>query len=128
MRLLLVEDDVIQRRLLVMRLGSAGIEVEQAGDGLEAYERLRRDPPDALLCDLQMPKMDGFALLERLAREHLPLPRTIVLFSARPASPEEEAHARELGAKALLRKPIGLKELLAMIDMPVRARAIRAQR
>ena len=128
MRLLIVEDDVIQRRLLVMRLASAGITVEQAADGLEAYELLRHDPPDALLCDLQIPKLDGFALLERLGRERVPLPRTIVLFSARAASPEEEAHASLLGAKALLRKPIGLKELLAMIEAPARAKAIRAQR
>jgi CheY-like chemotaxis protein len=128
MRLLLVEDDVVQRRLLALRLAAAGITVEQAADGLEAYERLRHDPPDALLCDLQIPKLDGFALLERLARERVPLPRTVVLFSARAASAGEEARALALGARAVLRKPIGLKELLAMIEVPVRARPLRAQR
>lgn len=128
MRLLLVEDDVIQRRLLVLRLASAGVTVEQAADGLEAYGRLKADPPDALLCDVEVPKLDGFALLERLRRDRVPLPRTVVLFSARAATPAEEARAEALGAKALLRKPIGLRELLAMIEMPARATAVRGQR
>ena len=65
MRLLLVEDDVIQRRLLVLRLRAAAVTVEEAGDGMEAYDRLRNDSPDALLCDVQIPRLDGFALLER---------------------------------------------------------------
>lgn len=127
MRLLLVEDDVVQRRLLVLRLNAAGVTVDEASDGLAAYERLREDPPDALLLDVHVPKLDGFGVLERLKRERLPLPRTVVMFSARPASPEEEERARSLGAKMLLRKPIGLKELLGLIEMPVQARAIRSR-
>lgn len=123
MRLLLVEDDVIQRRLLALRLAAAGVTVDQAADGLEALERLRQDPPDALLCDLQIPKLDGFALLQRLKRDRIPLPRTVILFSARSATPEEEARAQALGAKALLKKPIGLKELIAMIGVPPSAKA-----
>jgi len=120
MRLLLVEDDAIQRRLLVLRLAAAGLTVEQAADGLEAYQALKRLRPDALLCDLQMPKLGGFELLQRLRDERVALPATVVLFSARPPTPHESERAEALGARALLTKPIGLKELLALIGAPAK--------
>jgi len=127
MRLLLVEDDAIQRRLLALRLSAAGVTVEQAADGEEAYRSLKRQCPGALLCDIEMPGLGGFALLERLRAESMLLPPTVVLFSARRPTPAEEARAEALGAKALLAKPIGLKELLALIGAPAQARSAGGQ-
>ena len=59
---LIVEDHEENRTLLKMLLEANGYRVTAAGDGLEALAAARRDPPDAIVSDVLMPKMDGFAL------------------------------------------------------------------
>src|SRR5690606_1597352 len=65
-RLLLVDDDPIQRKFAAVRLRALGFEVEVAGDGAEALERLRREPFAAVVSDVLMPRLDGFALCRAL--------------------------------------------------------------
>ncbi|HUX23488.1 MAG TPA: response regulator, partial [Burkholderiales bacterium] len=59
---LIVEDDEQNRNLLRMLLEANDYKVTVAGDGLEALAAARRDPPDVIVSDVLMPKMDGFAL------------------------------------------------------------------
>jgi CheY-like chemotaxis protein len=114
MRVLLVEDDALQRRLLRLRLAAAGLTVEEAEDGLEAWQRLQTDDlPDALLLDLELPGLGGLALLERLAADGRGLPTTVLL-SARD-DPAERERALALGARALVQKPPPLDELLTLL-------------
>src|SRR5205085_6611568 len=68
-RILLVEDDVVQReRMLGWLEGSQWI-VREAENGREALNRLREDKPDVILLDLMMPEMDGFAVVAALQKE-----------------------------------------------------------
>jgi two-component system response regulator MprA len=113
MRVLLVEDDALQRRLLSLRLAAAGLAVDEAADGLAAWQKLEAAPPDALLLDIELPGLGGLALLERLRASDRPLPPTVLL-SARN-DPGERERALGLGALALLPKPPSLPELLALI-------------
>ena len=64
---LIVEDHEENRNLLKLLLEVNGYRVTAAGDGLEALAAARRDPPDAIVSDVLMPSMDGFALC-RLSR------------------------------------------------------------
>jgi hypothetical protein len=58
----LVVDDLDIRRSLQRGLGLAGFDVETAGDGVHANERLRVDPPDAVVLDVRMPSLDGIEI------------------------------------------------------------------
>ena len=64
--MLIVEDHEENRNLLKMLLEANGYRVTAAGDGLEALAAARRDRPDAIVSDVLMPKMDGFAPVPRL--------------------------------------------------------------
>ncbi len=60
--LLVVDDDPVQLRLAKFRLSKLGFRVSSAGDGVEALEMARRKPPDVIVTDVLMPRLDGFGL------------------------------------------------------------------
>lgn len=94
-RVLVVEDSVGVRELQRVILESAGYEVETAVDGLDGAARLRHEPADLVLSDVEMPGMDGFALTRTIRRtkgwENVP----VVIMTSRG-----EDGAREAGAEA----------------------------
>jgi len=65
-RILLVDDDEALHDVLAMAFGDAGHVVVSAKDGVAALEVIRREPPDAIVTDVNMPRLDGFALCRRL--------------------------------------------------------------
>ncbi len=75
-RILVVEDDPNERDLLVMFLEDDGYEVERVANGREALTRLQLEsrPYDLILCDLQMPEVDGVTLYGVLQRRPGPTP------------------------------------------------------
>lgn len=105
-KLLLVDDDPIQRKLAVRRLQMAGHEVATAEDGAHALAVLRDDPPEAVVSDVVMPNVDGFALCEAIrADDKL---RGIPVFLITNSSLEESDRmlARRAGARdMILRTP-----------------------
>ncbi len=102
-RILLVDDSPTTRALEQSLLEAAGYEVIACADGAEAWERLRHVGADALVTDVEMPRMDGFALTEavRASPRFARLP--VVLVTARE-SPEDKARGLDLGASAYLVK------------------------
>src|ERR1041384_7820254 len=106
---LVVEDDPAIRRLVTMVLGREGYRIETANDGAEAVVKLGVRDYDAIVLDLMMPKLDGFALLETLAKRDPGRLRHIVVTSA--ASPNV-IHERMRGIDFdLLPKPFDIGEL-----------------
>ena len=65
-RILIVDDDRMQRMLLTRNLTQQGHNVESVESGARALETLRSEPFDAVLCDITMPDMDGFQVLEQI--------------------------------------------------------------
>lgn len=102
-RILLAEDSPTTRALEQSLLEAAGYEVMACADGAEAWERLQRLGADALVSDLEMPRMDGFELTEavRASPRFSRLP--VVLVTAR-ARPEDKARGLQVGASAYLVK------------------------
>lgn len=76
-RILFVDDDPIIREFARVNLASASTEIDLAQDGLQAVEMLSARPYALIVTDLEMPRLDGFALLERLRGQddtrHLPI-------------------------------------------------------
>jgi len=110
---LIVEDHEENRNLLKMLLEANGYRVTAVGNGLEALAAARRDRPAAIVSDVLMPKMDGFALC-RAWMQDVGL-RTIpfIFYSATYVRPEDEQFAMALGAVRYLLKPLEAKVFLA---------------
>lgn len=97
-------------------LQSRGHRILKARNGLEALEVIRNESPDALVSDVLLPMLDGFALCRRLHEdpEYLHLP--VFLHSFRVEGPKYEAFAAEVGAQRFLPRGSTLEELAALVD------------
>lgn len=113
-RILVVEDEPFVLELISTRLQIAGYNVTQARDGVRALEMLREVIPDAMLLDINMPGLDGFAVLEQMrAVPRWKLIPTMVL-TARNRS-EDVGRAMRLGARDYLTKPFDDQQLLMRV-------------
>jgi len=100
-RVLVVDDSPIVRDLLTELLSSVGLEVRSAGDGAAALQALADAPVDLVVCDVEMPVMDGFELLRKLRERADRVP--VVMVTTR-GSVSDRALAAALGADALIVK------------------------
>ncbi|MFN2462675.1 MAG: response regulator [Candidatus Dormibacteria bacterium] len=113
-RLLVVEDEPALQKVLAMRLGMEGFEVETASDGQEALEIIRRNPPDMVLTDLMMPVMDGTELTRTIKRDPALKGIPVMVLTALKEQRERETLI-SLGADAFASKPYNSAELTAKI-------------
>ena len=112
---LLVVDDEKNLRLVVQKeLSRQGHEVETAFDGEAAWEALEAQDFDVLLCDINMPRLDGISLLRRL-REKIQHPPEVVMLTGQ-ATVESAIEAMKLGAYDYLTKPYRITELAALVQ------------
>ena len=96
-------------------LAGQGYEVEAVGDGEAALAAARRDPPDLVLSDVMMPRLDGFGLLRGAARRSRSCATVpVILLSAR-AGEEARVEGVDAGADDYLAKPFSARELLARV-------------
>lgn len=110
MRILVVDDDSITRKLLGMYLKSKGYEVEYAENGLDALEKLGQMEINIVLTDLNMPYMDGIEFTRNMKTEphysHIP-----VLMVTTEADMDEKERAIQAGADAYLVKPVTAEQI-----------------
>ncbi|MBI4492398.1 MAG: response regulator [Chloroflexi bacterium] len=101
-RILVAHDDPIQLKLLRIHLEQVGFRVTTAGDGAEALEQARRSPPDAIVSDVLMPRLDGFRLCQAVRADqelaHVP----VILVSAAYTEEEDQRLAQAVGASAFV--------------------------
>lgn len=113
-RVLLVDDSVSIRRALEPALSRAGFEVQTARDGIEALELLLANPPQAMVLDIEMPRLTGLELLSIVrGTPRLDAVRVVMLSSRSSAMFQEQALA--LGAQAYLIKPCPQETLVETI-------------
>ena len=110
-RVLVVEDDVDQRRGIARLAASWGVQVLQAGTAGEAIALLQ-PPPDLIILDIRLPDEPGFAVLEAAQRI---LPAAIKIAFSGVASPEEAFRLAEYGVRAYLQKPVSFEQLEAAV-------------
>ena len=115
-RVLVVDEQPQIRRALRTALTGHGYDVEVASDGEEALTALAAHLPDAMILDLVMPGMDGFAVLHQ-TRSWSSLP--IIVLSAR-GQERDKVTALDEGADDYLTKPFGIDELLARLRAVLR--------
>lgn len=112
---LLVVDDEKNLRLVVQKeLSRQGHDVETAPDGEAAWEALEASDFDVLLCDINMPRLDGIGLLRRV-REKCQTPPEVIMLTGQ-ATVESAIEAMKLGAYDYLTKPYRLNELAVLVN------------
>ena len=112
---LLVVDDESNLRLVVQKeLSRQGHDVETAGDGEAAWELLEHEDFDVVLCDINMPRLDGIGLLRRL-REKTQNPPEVIMLTGQ-ATVESAIEAMKLGAYDYLTKPYRITELAVLVQ------------
>lgn len=112
---LLVVDDESNLRLVVQKeMSRQGHEVETASDGEAAWESLEHEDFDVILCDINMPRLDGIRLLRRL-REKSQNPPEVIMLTGQ-ATVETAIEAMKLGAYDYLTKPYRITELAALVQ------------
>ena len=119
-------DDNRDMREYVGRLLAGRYEVEAVSDGEEALAAVRRAPPDLVLADVMMPKLDGLALTRALRADPSSREIPVVLLSARAG---EEARVEGLGdgADDYLVKPFSARELLARLESRLQISRLRSE-
>jgi DNA-binding NtrC family response regulator len=112
-KLLVVDDEKNLRMVVHKELGRQGHEVEEADNGETAWELLEEQDFDVLLCDVNMPRLDGMGLLRRL-REKSQNPPEVIMLTGQ-ATVETAIEAMKLGAYDYLTKPYRIAELAALV-------------
>ncbi|MEA3396128.1 MAG: GAF domain-containing protein, partial [Chloroflexota bacterium] len=108
---LVVDDNIDDRKLLRRILEDAGYVVREAPGGAEAIVMIIEQPPDLVVLDLMMPEVDGFAVLENLKEHELTRQIPVVVVTAKELTAEEQALLNE-GVESLLQKAIFDQEQL----------------
>lgn len=112
--LLIVEDEHTLRRLLEHRLGRR-YDVRTAADGEEALENISEEPPDLIISDIMMPKMDGFALQSALQDDKHTRAIPFIFLTAK-ADEDTRLKGMRTGVDDYITKPFDIDQLLSRIE------------
>ncbi|WP_216922962.1 ATP-binding protein [Synechococcus sp. CCAP 1479/9] len=115
LRILVVDDSPVNRRLCELLLRRLGYEPEAAADGLEALDRQRSLDPDLILMDVQMPRLDGLGATRRIRSATGRSQRPWIVATTAFSSAEDRAAALEAGMNDVLAKPLKTEELIACL-------------
>jgi signal transduction histidine kinase/ActR/RegA family two-component response regulator len=118
-RVLVVDDNSVNRKILARQLELAGTSTDVAASGEEALQLWRKGGYDLVLADLQMPTMDGFELARRIRDDEAAAGRERMPILAVTASThqEQEELSRVAGMDGFITKPIGIEQLRATLDV-----------
>jgi adenylate cyclase len=125
-RLLVVDDNKVNRLLLTRSLELQGHTVASAENGRVALEMLRREPFDLLLLDMEMPEMDGFQVLEQLVNDRQLRDLPVIVTSSLEGI-ANVVRCIELGAEDYLTKPVNPVLLKARIGASLEKKRLRDQ-
>jgi DNA-binding response OmpR family regulator len=119
--ILIVEDIAAVRELIELQLKARGYRVLSVRDGQEALETIERERPAAIISDILMPRVDGFALAHRLRTNPTTAAIPIIFLSATYVSAEDERFALNLGALRFLPKPVDVDDLSSAINAALKS-------
>src|ERR1035437_3252538 len=123
---LVVDDEEQNRSLLRDPLEARGYEIAEAENGLQALQKIAARPPDVILLDLKMPKMDGFEVCRRLKKDpktaHIP-----ILIVTALSERGDRLMGIQAGANDFLKKPIDIQAVILRVGNAVYAKHLHDQ-
>jgi len=117
---LCIEDEPDLRRDIADELSEAGYEVVEAQDGLQALDLLETSSPDLILCDISMPGLNGYDVLNAVRKAEKHHAETPFVFLSALGDPRAVIEGKRLGADDYLVKPIDFDLLLATVEARLR--------
>jgi two-component system chemotaxis response regulator CheY len=113
-KVLIVDDSPSVRKEVAQALGKVGYQVIEAVDGADGIIKIDREQPAAVICDVNMPRMNGLDMLEAVRREprHASLPIVMLTSEGQPALIER---AKKAGARGWIVKPFRTDLLVAAV-------------
>lgn len=120
-KVLVVEDDLVLRKTIAEALAQNNFIVEEATDGVEALEKVKKDKPDLILMDVNMPRMDGLTCLKNVKEFD---PSIIVIVMTAYSTIEDAVQATKEGAYNYLAKPIKHQAIVEMVQRALDAQAM----
>ncbi len=116
MKALIVDDDRVLSDVLAFTLRRAGFQIIQAGDGEEALQRWADEQPDLIVLDINLPKIDGFTVCQRIRQQD---DTPILLLTVR-GEEDDIVRGLELGADDYITKPFSPRQLVARAQAVLR--------
>ena len=113
-KLLIIDDEIKLRETICELFSMTGYEVFEAKDGLDGIEKVEQLQPDLIICDIMMPKLDGYGFIERLKLTNFA--KIPVLFLTAKTELVDQEKGIALGAKEYIIKPFLFKELKKIVD------------
>ncbi|HYH59842.1 MAG TPA: response regulator [Thermoleophilaceae bacterium] len=115
-KVLIVDDDPFIRKLIATTLEDvAGFELLQAADGAEAVDIARREEPQIVFLDVDMPRLDGIEACAQI-RDHAPTAGATIVMLTATSRTNNERRAEDAGADLFLTKPFSPLDLLRLVD------------
>jgi DNA-binding response OmpR family regulator len=121
-RILIIEDQAPMRRNLALMLQMEGFDVASAENGREGLEKVREFRPDLVICDVMMPEMDGYAVIQTLRAEKATATLPFIFLTAKGDKGDLRI-GMNFGADDYLTKPVIREDMLAAVQ----SRLARAQ-
>ena len=125
-KILLIEDEPQMRRGMATALEMEGFEVATAANGRLGVQAALAQPPDLVLCDVMMPELDGYGVIEALRANGQTVGVPFIFLTAKGEKPDIR-HGMNLGADDYLTKPVAIDDLINAIKARLERRQQHSQ-
>ena len=115
-RVLVVDDNAVNRDLVVTLLGYQGHQSMQAADGMQALATARAERPDLIITDLLMPLLDGYELIREIRCDEALSDTPVIFYTANYLHSEVRPIAAALGVRHIVSKPIDVEQLMQTVE------------
>jgi DNA-binding response OmpR family regulator len=110
-KVLIAEDEPHIVESLSFLLGREGFDVSSAADGEAAFSRLEEDPPDLMILDVMLPRLNGFEVLRRVRADPRLKNLPVIMLTAK-GQHQDRQRAEDIGADAFITKPFSNREVV----------------
>lgn len=115
-KILIVDDQEVNRKLLRAQLGAEGFNTVEASDGQEALGLLKKQRVDAIISDILMPRMDGYRLCYEVRKDPKLKALPFIFYTATYTSPADEKLAAQAGGDKYLKKPASIRDIIQAVQ------------